>query len=83
MKRFTIRTEAGAEVLSENVMLGGSVDADGNITNTSKVSIDKKYSVGKQKKVKTRRSQFRFPIQPSLFYISYTEEENVKQYFDL
>jgi hypothetical protein len=34
-------------------------------------------------KFKRRGCLFRFPIQPSLFYITYTESENVKQYFDL
>lgn len=48
----------------------------------SRTKVDDKFDKETQKKVKTRRSQFRFPIQPSLFYIAYTEEENVKQYFD-
>ena len=59
---------------------GMNLETEDTCGNKECPSVSTDVKTGKSKK---RRCQFRFPLQPNLFFISYTEKESVEQYFDM
>jgi hypothetical protein len=61
-------------------LYGISLTTEGTCDNMECSSVTKDEKTGKPTK---RRCQFRIPLQPTIFYITYSEEETAKRYFDL